>query len=59
MYKETREDLEVELIVGKSKDGPTGTVKVGWLPEAVTFRSKAKITEPPQVMAGGRQWEGN
>ena len=59
MYKETREDLEVELIVGKSKDGPTGTVKVGWMPEAVTFRSKAKITEPPQVMAGGRQWEGN
>ncbi len=58
MYKENREDSEVELIVAKSKDGPAGTVKVGWLPDPVTFRNLSKEQEPPEVMAGARQWNG-
>ena len=45
-----------EFIIGKARDGEVGTVELGFTGPSKTFYEIESHREPPQVMAGGKQW---
>ena len=55
-YREDKEAEEAEILVVKQKDGPVGKVEVLFDRVSVSFKSRAREHETPQVMAGGKQW---
>ena len=58
-YLETHEDdvkNDADFIIVKARDGIVGTVKMGFTGPCKSFYNMDTHREPPQVMAGGKQW---
>ncbi|WP_312070393.1 replicative DNA helicase [Anaerotignum propionicum] len=56
-YPESEKKGVAEVIMGKQRKGPVGTVELAWLPHATTFRNLARNTGAWKTVKEKSPWE--
>ena len=54
-YRDTEKRGQAELIIGKQRNGPTGTIDLVWMPRSTTFRSVERFHKTKEKAPEG--WE--